>query len=97
MAKVASRIANGIAMKRLSTAQRKALEWLATAGPWTAPWWGGKPHAGWPVEMKPRTFDALHRAALIKVYAAGWADRTVEITDKGRAAIFTIGVSCPKS
>lgn len=36
---------------KLTSAQRKALEFLAKE-PWTASWWGGKPHSSWPSDMR---------------------------------------------
>jgi hypothetical protein len=70
----------------LSPSQRRALEFLARA-PWTAAWWGGKPHGSWPKELNARTYDKLVALGFIGWGAKGAFDRTVKITASGRAAL----------
>lgn len=72
--------------QKLSASQRRALEFLAAA-PWSAPWWGGKPHGSWPKELNARTYDKLVALGFIGWGAKGAFDRTVKITPAGRAAL----------
>lgn len=76
---------------RLSPKQREALEWLKSNGPWTTPWWGGKPHGGWPRQMPSNTCAALRRAGFVKKIAGSRLDKSIAITDAGKVAIFRIG------
>lgn len=71
---------------KLSKAQIRALQFLAVK-PWSAPWWGGKPHTGWPDEMKPSTYSYLRGAGLITSNPGEWAEKIVSITAAGRALI----------
>lgn len=74
---------------KLSPAQRRALDFLSKKD-WSAPWWGGGPHTGWPKEMPMRTFDKLLEMKLVTIADGKRFDRVVSITDKGRSAL-TIG------
>ena len=75
-------------MKKLKPKQVEALKWLvANDGKWVAPWWGGRPHAGWPKQMPPQTYNALSLAKLVKTFSGSWAEKTVAITIDGRKAL----------
>ena len=71
---------------KLSKAQRRGLEFLAS-GPWSAPWWGGKPHGGWPAELNASTYDKLVSLGFVGWVAKGAFNRTVKITPEGRTAL----------
>ena len=71
-------------MAHLSPRQRAALEHLARE-PWSSPWWGGKPHCGWPEWMGTQTYNSLIRAKMIQTVSGPVAfDAIVKITKKGR-------------
>ena len=72
---------------KLTKKQREALQWLDGHGPWTTPWWGGRPFTRWPKELPARTFDALSAANLVAIKPRKWADQSVVITEAGRQAI----------
>lgn len=71
---------------KLTEAQRRGLEFLAIA-PWSAAWWGGKPHTGWPKELNARTYDKLASLGLVGWEAKSDFHRTVKITSAGRKAL----------
>lgn len=73
-------------MKKLTPRQREALEWLAVET-WTAPWWAGRPHSGWPKQMPVQTYNGLSLAKLIKTRDGKWAEKVVSITKEGRDAL----------
>jgi len=71
---------------KLRPKQREALEALSKES-WTAPWWAGRPHCGWPKWMPAQTYNSLALAKLIKTLPGTWAEKTVAITDAGKAAL----------
>lgn len=76
-------------MSSLSKSQRSGLEFLADK-PWSAKWWGGKPHGGWPKELNARAYDKLVSLGFVVwLGARGPFDRTVKITEAGRRALST--------
>ncbi len=73
---------------KLTVKQREALEWLSNE-PWVTPWWGGKPHAGWPKQMPAQTYNSLSLAKLVRSAPGTWSEKKVEITQAGRDALAT--------
>lgn len=71
---------------KLTEAQKRGLEFLANT-PWVSPWWGGKPHAGWPKELNERSHDKLISLGLIGWVNGGNYLRKVMITPAGRALL----------
>jgi hypothetical protein len=71
---------------KLRPKQREALEQLAKE-PWTATWWGGRPHVGWPKWMPAQTYNSLALAKMVKTLPGTWAAKTIAITAAGEAAL----------
>lgn len=79
---------NDAPVNPLGSRQVVALNWLAANGPWTTPWWGGRPHTGWPKEMTASTFEKLIKKRFVEVRPTGQRfDRTATISEYGKKAI----------
>jgi len=75
-------------MSKLRPKQIDALRWLMSQPKgWRAPWWGGRPHSGWPKQMPPQTYNSLLLAGYIKTFSGSWPERTVMITSAGEEAL----------